>query len=56
MSNLVDELLTWFETHKALLVDGERLCEDTCEVLVVQGKSCSGLQIASLLVEDNMSP
>lgn len=41
---------------KALFVDGERLCEDTCKVLVVQGKYYSGPQITNLLVEDSMSP
>lgn len=42
--------------HKALFVEGERLYEDTCKVLLVQGKCCSSPQISNLLAEDSMGP
>lgn len=41
---------------KALFVHEGRLCEDTCKVLLVQGKSCCGPHIASLLGEASMGP
>lgn len=59
MSNLVDELLTWSESQQSCVCGGRgsgRLGEDTCKVLLGQGKSCPDPQVSSLLVEDSTGP